>query len=33
VLILVPWIMTLLTDFSTELFTMLGSVPRSGLGE
>jgi len=32
VLVLVPWIMTVLTDFSAEVFTMLSAVPRSGLG-
>ncbi len=32
VLVLVPWILTVLTDFSAEVFTMLSAVPRSGLG-
>jgi flagellar biosynthetic protein FliQ len=27
VLILVPWIIALLTDFSTDVFTMIGDVP------
>jgi flagellar biosynthesis protein FliQ len=32
VMMLVPWILTVLTEFSAEVFTMLGDAPRSGLG-
>jgi flagellar biosynthetic protein FliQ len=32
VLVLVPWMLTVLTEFSTEVFALLGQVPRGGLG-
>ena len=32
VLVLVPWMITVLMDFSSEVFTMLGQAPRVGLG-
>ena len=32
VMMLVPWILTVLTEFSAEVFAMLGDAPRSGLG-
>lgn len=32
VLVLVPWMITVLMDFSSEVFTLLGQAPRVGLG-
>ncbi len=32
VLVLVPWMITVLMDFSSEVFTLLGQAPRAGLG-
>jgi flagellar biosynthetic protein FliQ len=32
VLLLVPWMLTVLTDFSSEIFTMLGQAPRAPIG-
>lgn len=32
VLVLVPWMLTVLMDFSTQVFSMLGDAPRGVLG-
>ena len=32
VLILVPWMMTVMIEFSSDVFTLLGEAPRSGIG-
>ncbi len=32
VLVLLPWMLTVLIDFSSEVFAMLGDAPRAGLG-
>ena len=32
ILVLVPWMLGTLVDFSTEVFAMIGQAPRAGLG-
>jgi flagellar biosynthetic protein FliQ len=32
VLVLVPWMMTVLVDFSSEVFALVGEAPRAGIG-